>query len=66
MIITHESNYGREYHVRVVLTTNDIEGIAEKMCTSCNSVDGKILALFIRGALVEVLTGGQHASRQGL
>ena len=59
MIITHESNYGREYRVRVVLNSCDIEGIAERMRTSIEHVDGRILALFIRGALTEVLSETQ-------
>ena len=55
MIITLESNYGREYRVRLVLTSCDIEGIAEKMRTQPERVDGSTIALFMRGALTEVL-----------
>ena len=48
MIISHESNYGAEYHVRVVLNACDIDGIAEKMRSAPERVDGKVLAQFLR------------------
>lgn len=62
MIVSHESNYGAEYHVRVVLTVCDIEGIAEKMHSAPNCVDGKVLAQFLRAAALEAMRQADKAS----
>jgi hypothetical protein len=61
MIISHESNYGAEYHVRVVLNACDIESIAEKMQSPPERVDGRVLALFLRSAALEAMSGADKA-----
>ncbi len=61
MIVSHESNYGAEYHVRVVLNACDIEGIAEKMHASPGTVDGRVLALFLRTVALEAMDGKERA-----
>ena len=55
MIITHESNYGREYRVRIVLNADDIDGIAERMHTCSEKLEGHEVASFIRSAMTQVL-----------
>jgi len=65
MIIVHESNYGREYHVRLVLTSDDIDGIAKRMGASGAGLDGAVLARFLRVALMEVLSS-ERQSTNGL
>lgn len=62
MIITHESNYGREYRVRLVLTSDDIEGIAKRMGASAEGMDGTVLARFLRVALTEVLSNAGQSN----
>jgi hypothetical protein len=58
MIISHESNYGAEYHVRVVLNVRDIEGIAEKMHAAPDRVDGRVLAMFLRTVALDAIGDG--------
>ncbi len=53
MIISHESNYGSEYHVRVVLNACDIEHITQRMHASPDRVDGRVLAAFLRAVATE-------------
>lgn len=55
MIISHESNYGSEYHVRIVLNACDIENIAQKMHASPDRIDGRVLAAFLRTIVTETL-----------
>ena len=61
MIVSHESNYGAEYHVRIVLNACDIEGIVEKMRAAPDRFDGRVLALFLRNAAMDALGGLQKA-----
>ena len=61
MIVSHESNYGAEYHVRVVLNACDIEGIAERMHSAPGNVDGRVLALFLRTVALEAMKENDRA-----
>lgn len=62
MLVKHESNYGREYQLKVVLTTLDMEGIAQKMQTNCEAIDGSTIAHFVRGVLAEVIANSLRDS----
>ena len=56
MIITYESNFGREFRLRVTLTSMDLEGIAETMNLDTDNVDGPLIARFVRAAMSDWLT----------
>lgn len=63
MLVTYESNYGREFRLRVTLTSMDIEGIAETMNMSSELVDGALVARFIRAAMTDWLTTTEAAQK---
>ncbi len=55
MIVTYESNFGREFRLRLTLTSIDLEGIAETMSLDTDKVDGPLVARFVRAAMSDWL-----------
>ena len=63
MIVTYESNFGREFRLKLTLTSIDLEGIAETMSLDSDKVDGPLVARFVRAAMSDWLTTTEAQKR---